>query len=165
MKLLAFYKSIASIGQQSIVFDPSKQPERLSIVCLANGCSDRTEEFAHEAMQQLLAQRPSDQIEARVFSIGQASKENAWNVFVHDVSDHSASYLIMMDGDVQLINPDSLWLLISELETNLHARIAGGNTVKDIGIKWSLNPLHWLSARDHLFSYDQRGSSAVYAVL
>jgi transposase len=80
-----------------------------------------------------------------VIEVERPSKANAWNVFVHQASDQIADYLIFLDGDVQLLGCHALASLISALEDDSRARIAGARTVKHVAGRRSSNPLLPLS--------------------
>lgn len=114
------------------------------IVCVANGCTDRTASVARDCIAEH-ASRLSGIHRARVVEIPIPSKENAWNAFVHELSSREAKYLVFMDGDVRLAHPEVLGNLIRTLESDDHIWIAGGMPVKHLAGKWSCNPLHWIS--------------------
>lgn len=69
------------------------------IAILANGCSDRTVELAQD-----LASRQKNVF---VKEIDRADKANAWNYYVHELSDqcpfHTAHLHVFVDGDVKIL--------------------------------------------------------------
>jgi glycosyltransferase involved in cell wall biosynthesis len=109
--------------------------EGCEIVCLANGCTDGTvrvtrEIFAAAARDGKLPFGTT----ARVEDIEQPGRNNAWNLFVHRLSDRRTGYICFMDADI-LLRPDTLELVFDELETNQHLGAASDCPVKDIAGK------------------------------
>ena len=60
---------------------------------LANACTDRTEMLVREYS----VSHPN----VHLVSIMVSDKANAWNVFVHEVAPHGATYYFFIDGDVR----------------------------------------------------------------
>ena len=60
---------------------------------LANACTDRTEMLVREYS----VSHPN----VHLVSIKVSDKANAWNVFVHEVAPHGATYYFFIDGDVR----------------------------------------------------------------
>jgi len=61
-----------------------------------------------------------------VCELEQASKPHAWNEFVHRLSDPTAEYLILMDADIELVNPGALEALVTMLNQTEHAHAVVG---------------------------------------
>jgi glycosyltransferase involved in cell wall biosynthesis len=99
----------------------------VEILCLANGCSDGTVKIAAECSR-LLA--PS--IDYRVIDLPQPGKSRTWNLFVHDLSDRAADFLILMDADIIFETDDVLDQLLRELLSDQHAQVATDTPVKAI---------------------------------
>jgi len=116
----------------------------VEIVCVANGCTDRTVEVANETICEHEPQFQNAH-HARVEKIDIPSKENAWNEFVHRLSDPEADVFVFMDGDVQLAHSGVLNSLIEPLANDDRLWIAGGMPVKHIAKQRTFNPLHWVS--------------------
>jgi glycosyltransferase involved in cell wall biosynthesis len=93
----------------------------VDVVVLANGCTDRT-------VAQVRAGAPLVP-HLSLAEIDMADKANAWNAYVHDVSEASTpggtDVHFFMDGDVTL-EPDALPLLAAALDAVPDARAAGG---------------------------------------
>lgn len=64
----------------------------LEIFVLANGCTDRTEQW--------VAEYARDHANVRLVSIARGDKAHAWNVYVHDLAPDEPVH-VFMDGDVQ----------------------------------------------------------------
>lgn len=98
--------------------------DRLEIVVVPNGCSDRTAERAAEALRAGAASQPADRFAWRVENLSEAGKVNAWNHFVHRFSDPAADYLFLMDADIRFTHPDTLKNMVLSLEATPHAEVA-----------------------------------------
>jgi hypothetical protein len=70
-----------------------------------------------------------------VCELERAGKPNAWNEFVHRLADQSADYIIMIDADVWLNHPDTLWSLVDTLEKSPGAFFSVGRVLKDVALK------------------------------
>ena len=106
------------------------------ILCVTNGCTDRTPEIVSEVCDQQQATHPQRaSFIARACNIVQRGKNNAWNLFVHQLSRKESDYLILMDGDIVLQDPDTLWNMYRALEINDEAAIATDNPIKDVSLK------------------------------
>lgn len=125
----AIQQTIASIGEQSIIEDG--RAYHLEIICVANGCRDRTAELAGQAIDRLREQRGS-WVTGRVEVVERPSKENAWNEFVHRCSSVDSDFLVFMDGDVKLLNRDSLRSMVEALRASPRAYVCGARTVKHL---------------------------------
>ncbi|MGA0420334.1 MAG: glycosyltransferase family 2 protein, partial [Phycisphaerales bacterium] len=123
--------TIESILEQSIVMNP---PEgwQVEIVCVPNGCTDRTAEVAGESLAALGRHGRASHVATKVVPLATPSKENAWNRFVHDLSARDATHLVFIDGDVRLLHPDTLGNLVTALCANPRAHVAAAETVKHI---------------------------------
>jgi len=130
----AIAETIRSIGEQTLV---AHLPPMWSVevVCVANGCRDRTVQVAEQAFRDLRVARPSPRLEGRVENLERPSKENAWNEFVHRLSRRDADFLIMMDGDVRLLESNSLRSMIDMLCQHPRAHACGATTVKHLHLK------------------------------
>ena len=107
------------------------------LVVIVNGCTDNTAEIARNVVTQFQKnwESPSD---IRVEEIATAGKANAWNEFVHRVSSRKASALVLMDADINIINPNSITSLITTLRDDPVAVVCLGQALKDIELKSSL---------------------------
>ena len=127
----AIATTIASIAEQSLLL---QLPPRWSIelICVPNGCKDRTAQVASEAIARLVERCGNPDIAGRVEVVDRASKENAWNEFVHRISDPRSDVLVMMDGDVRLVHPDTLRNMIDSLRNHPRAYVCGARTIKHL---------------------------------
>jgi glycosyltransferase involved in cell wall biosynthesis len=127
---------LASLLGQSIFARLAALGEGCEVVCLANGCSDRTVEIAGDAFRRSERENPSGPgPSAWVADIPEAGKNNAWNRFVHEFSAREARYLCLMDADIILNQRDTLEILFAELEGNPRLFCASDCPRKDIARK------------------------------
>lgn len=155
--------TIESVLNQSIVKEPPEGWE-VEIVCVPNGCTDRTAEAATRALGRLGGGRDSRSVAGRVEVVERPSKHNAWNEFVHRLSRTDATHLVLMDGDVRLLGERTLESMLRRLLGAPDAYVCGARTVKDIDIPgfrvWSLR--HRISSMASAIrrnDTDQRGEA------
>ena len=112
---------LASLFRQSVFALLGARGEGCEIVCLANGCTDGTIEVADEAMARMLGWHPARSgLKARVATIPEPGRNNAWNRFVHEFSARETRYICLMDADIVFDNPRTLELVLGALEGNPH---------------------------------------------
>ena len=105
--------TLDSLFQQTLFRKLKLRRWKCQIVCLANGCTDRTAAVAAEIFAaQSRGHRYKDAFDARVVELTQRGKVNAWNQFVHSISSREARVLFMMDADILIHRPESLLSLI-----------------------------------------------------
>jgi len=118
--------TLESLFRQTLLKQPNVlDVNAIEILCLANGCNDGTVEVAS-------GYRPSGSpaISYRVVEMPEAGKSRTWNAFVHDLSDRSADFLILMDADIIFEGDDVLEQLIRQLIAEPHAEVATDTPVK-----------------------------------
>jgi glycosyltransferase involved in cell wall biosynthesis len=127
---------LTSLFGQSVFAHLAAQEEGCEIVCLANGCTDRTVEIAEDVVARMGHERPARPgLKARVAIIPEPGRNNAWNRFVHEFSAREARYICLMDADIIFDKPDTLELVLEELETNPHLGGASDWPCKNIARK------------------------------
>lgn len=97
----------------------------IEVLCLANGCNDRTVEMA-----QSCAPAPNSGTSYRVIDLPEPGKSRSWNRFVHDLSDRAADFLIFMDADIIFDSDDVLQQLLRRLLEDPYAEVATDTPVK-----------------------------------
>ncbi len=116
--------TLRSLLEQSLVRELAQSDHRLELVVVPNGCSDLTEQVATETLTAGAAALPAAHFTWRVQSLTEAGKANAWNQYVHQLSDPAADYLFLMDADIQFTHPDTLKNMLLALERDAHASVA-----------------------------------------
>lgn len=125
-------QTISSLSGQTLL-ERTRRGDGIEIIVVPNGCTDRTPIVAGEALQKLLGQHP--QAMARVEAIAEGGKSNAWNQFIHRIAPAGADLFILMDADIELIQPEALENMVSALENNPHAYISTDLPVKHLARK------------------------------
>lgn len=127
---------LESLFQQSLFAELGKRGRRCEIICVTNGCSDRTPEVVAEIFTRQLAQHPdSGSFSSRVINVAQRGKINAWNRFVHCFSARDAKYLFLMDADIFIHPRETLWNMVRTLEQNMEASVSVDLPRKDVEFK------------------------------
>ena len=127
---------LESLFGQTVFGRLSSRGEGCEVVCLANGCTDRTVEVARETIAELKrANRIPPGSSARVEDIRQAGRNNAWNRFVHEFSGRATRYICLMDADILFNRADTMELVVAALENDPRLGAASDTPVKDIALK------------------------------
>jgi len=137
---------LESLFRQSIFGRLEARNEGYQIVCLANGCTDRTVEVARAAMAKI-GMEYLDRLgqSSWVEEIPEPGRNNAWNMFVHEFSAPEARYLCLMDADIVFDQANTLELVVGELERNPHLGGASDCPRKNIAGKARLSHRERLS--------------------
>jgi len=137
--------TLQSLFKQSIFEELYWRGWKLEILCLANGCTDRTVAVAQEVFDAQTHQHACRAtFSARVVELPERGKINAWNRFVHSLSAKKARFLFLMDSDILIHRRETLWNMVRTLEVDAQAHIAVDHPCKDILFK------PWKSPWDHL---------------
>lgn len=158
---------LASLLGQTIFARLAARGEGSEIVCLANGCTDRTVAVAGEVFSRMEREPTACRgLSARVSDIPEAGKNIAWNKFVHELAAPETRYLCFMDADIILDQPDTLELVVGELERNPHRLCASDFPRKDIACKAhpSLRERLSLAGSDMTDSTEGRLNGMLYCI-
>jgi len=119
--------TLESLFNQTIIDDESGglQTDAVEVLVLANGCTDDTADVAMRQPRNL-----ARQVTYSVIEMPEPGKSRTWNRFVHELSDPSADFLILMDADIVFERNDVLEQLLSRLRANVHAQVATDTPVK-----------------------------------
>jgi len=132
----AIASSIKSLFQQTLFAELAGRPSVCEVLCICNGCTDRTALMAAEILDEQQRTHPCGKaFGARVVDLSQRGKLNAWNRFVHDLSAQSARYLFMMDADILLNRRETLSQMLVTLEGDSQAHVAVDHPRKDLAFK------------------------------
>jgi glycosyltransferase involved in cell wall biosynthesis len=157
---------LASLLGQSVFARLAARGEGSEIVCLANGCTDRTVAIAQGAFDRMQRENPVPGLRARVADIPEPGRNNAWNRFVHEFSARETQYICVMDADIIFDRPDTLELVLAELERNPHLGGASDCPVKSVAGKKhpSLRERLSLSASDMTGTIEGKLNGMLYCL-
>lgn len=139
--------TIDSLFQQTIISNHNNRINSVDIIALANGCTDNSVAVAQSACSRNLEQCKLPYVRANVVELLIASKLNAWNTFVHDLTSHDVDYLILMDADIYLDKRDSLENMVFGLESHPECHVVSALGLKDTELKDQRSLLETLSLR------------------
>jgi glycosyltransferase involved in cell wall biosynthesis len=123
--------TIRSLLAQSAFVDAVEAVETWSIIVVANGCTDRTAHVALEALQAVVPHVRTRSLEARVESLVERGKSNAWNEFVHRLAAPDTDIFVLVDSDIEFGHPDTVRNSIKTLRDNENARVVVDLPLKD----------------------------------
>src|SRR5207244_1567057 len=84
-------RTLESVFQQSLFEELSRRGEICEVICVPNGCTDRTAGIAADVFEEQIARHPfSAAFSCRVAEIQEAGRNNTWNAFVHEISNPGA---------------------------------------------------------------------------
>jgi len=118
-------ETLKSLFAQSIFAELERRGWACEIICLANGCTDRTAEVVAKIFEANKGWHAyGDAFSARVVELRESGKINAWNQFVHAFSARDAETLFLLDADILIHCPETLWNMWLVLESDPQAHIA-----------------------------------------
>jgi glycosyltransferase involved in cell wall biosynthesis len=116
---------LETLFAQSLFARLRERGEKCEILCVANGCTDDTVAVAEQTFVSQTRLHPdSAAFTARAINLPQRGKVNAWNQFVHRLSARCARVLFMMDADILIRTPDTLWNMLLTLAERREATVA-----------------------------------------
>lgn len=128
--------TLHSLFEQSLFAELERRGSSCEILCMINGCTDRTPEIAEQIFAQQAAQHPQrNSFTGRVENLKEQGKQNAWNEFVHRRSATESQFLIVMDADISIHRKETLWNLIVALQKDPQLSVAATLPCKDIAFK------------------------------
>jgi glycosyltransferase involved in cell wall biosynthesis len=129
-------RTLESLLQQSLYKRLGEDGGVCEIMVLVNGCTDRTAEVAREFFARELLPHPDrHSITASVVELTERGKLNAWNQFVHRLSSRESGVLFLMDSDIIIHRPDTLWNMLMVLRNDPEAHVATDLPRKDLAFK------------------------------
>jgi glycosyltransferase involved in cell wall biosynthesis len=129
-------RTLNSLFGQSLFEELSARGECCEVLCIPNGCTDRTAEIAAA----VFAEQEKSQPFARAFAGGvrdmrEAGRNHTWNAFVHGLSSPQAEFLFLMDSDILFNRRETLFNMYRALLDNSEACIASDQPIKDVSLK------------------------------
>jgi glycosyltransferase involved in cell wall biosynthesis len=127
---------LESVFQQTLFAELARRGRRCEIICVTNGCTDRTPEVAAEIFGRKSLEHPDAAgFSCRVMNVAERGKINSWNHLVHSFSARESKYLFLMDADILIHPRETLWNMVNALEKNPEASVAVDAPRKDISFK------------------------------
>src|SRR5580700_3731478 len=125
--------TLHSLFEQSIFKELNQRGWKCEILCLANGCTDRTADVAAGIFERQMHDHPDHAaMRALVVELRARGKINAWNQFVHALSAREAQFLFLMDSDILIHRRETLWNMLRALEGDARAHIAVDRPCKHV---------------------------------
>jgi hypothetical protein len=125
-----------SLFEQSLFAELARRSHSCEIVCLANGCTDRTTSVVARIFERQQERHPQrENLLTRVIDIEERGKLNAWNQFVHSISAREARFLFLADADIVLPHRETLWNMLKTLEAEAQASVAVDSPRKEISLE------------------------------
>src|ERR1043165_7196458 len=129
-------RTLESLFNQSLFKELSGRGEYCEILCIPNGCTDRTAEIASTVFtEQTHAHAFADVFACRVHDTTEAGRNHTWNSFVHRLAHPEAEFLFLMDSDILFARPETLFNMYRTLLQNPQADVAGDLPTKDVSLK------------------------------
>jgi glycosyltransferase involved in cell wall biosynthesis len=128
--------TLESLFRQSLFAELLGRKRVCELICVANGCTDRTAAVAAEVFARQSREHPAREgFRCRVEELAKRGKVNAWNQFVHSLSSREARFLFLMDADIRIAPPETLWNMLLALEADGDANVTVDRPCKDISLK------------------------------
>jgi glycosyltransferase involved in cell wall biosynthesis len=130
----AIEAALQSLWGQTIFAEIARRGLRSEILCLANGCTDRTVQIARNFFDSLQDDPRASSVSCRVIEVHERGKNNSWNLFTHSFSALNASALFLMDADIVIQGEETFWNMYCALERDSTASVAVDRPLKDIAL-------------------------------
>jgi len=129
-------RTLESVFDQSLFAELSSRGETCEVLCIPNGCMDRTAQIAEEVFAEQKKSHPAaDAFICRVDNIREAGRNHTWNAFVHELSHREAEFLFLMDSDILFNRRETLFNMYRALLNNSQPHIASDQPIKDVSLK------------------------------
>ncbi len=122
---------IDSLFQQTLINVLRNDIEGIELVVLANGCTDRSIPNAQQAIDENIKNAKLKYVTARVVELPKG-RQPAWNWFVHELVGDNVKYVLFMDADILLTDPEAIMRMIDGLEHNPEKHVATGLGYKHV---------------------------------
>lgn len=129
-------RTLSSLFGQSLFAELSERGEQCEIICIPNGCTDRTATVAAAVFAEQRRWHPyAHTFTCRVVEMREAGRNHTWNAFVHSLAHPEAEFFFIMDSDILFHAPGTLFNMYKTLLENTEAHIATDRQIKDIALK------------------------------
>jgi hypothetical protein len=128
--------ALTSLFKQSLFGELSKRNLTCEIICVL-GEQRNQETAAVEAIfqAQVNGHEHRNAFQCHMIRAPEQNRSAAWNAFVHSSSEASSKFLLLIDGDLVIHKPDTLWNMLCTLGDNRDAVVAVDEPVKDLAFK------------------------------
>jgi Glycosyl transferase family 2 len=127
---------LRSLFRQTLFDELERRDATCEILCVLNGCTDRTAEVAREFLDVEEKWHPDHTtFSCRVVNLPERGKTKAWNQFVHHLSAREARFLFMMDADILIHEEETLRSMLLALEKDPGANVSTDRPRKDLEFK------------------------------
>jgi len=127
--------TLRSLFEQSIFQKVVERGDKIEFICVPNGCSDDTAQVAADCFAQDVPAGLEGGLTCVVKELQAPGKVNAWNEYIHRLADATADYFFLVDADISLCTPDTLWNMLRALEENPVAQVATDQPLKHVLFK------------------------------
>jgi glycosyltransferase involved in cell wall biosynthesis len=129
-------RTLESLFQQSLFAELSRRGESCEVLCIPNGCTDRTAEITATVFREQESSHPfNNAIIYRLCECKEAGRNHTWNRFIHELSHPEVEFLFLMDSDILFDRPDTLFNMYRTLLDDTEASIVSDQPIKDISLK------------------------------
>lgn len=115
------------------------------IIVVPNGCTDTTAAVAISTLESLVSAKPLGNVQWKVYEVVEVGKSNSWNVFVHDLSNKSADYMLMIDADIMFGERETIENTLAAMLHNPQVKVVVDQPLKDVVRKSKLSVIERLS--------------------
>ena len=116
---------LRSLASQTLI---AQNDVALTIYVVANGCTDRTVEFAREAAAELDDRWNG---KAEILDWEAAGKSRSWNRFIHEILPSDVTRLIALDADIEFVDDSVLALMVNLMRDTPSLHVVSGAPIKD----------------------------------
>jgi hypothetical protein len=128
--------ALTSLFKQSLFAELSKRNLTCEIICVLEEARNTAKSTVEAVFQtQVNSHEHRNNFACHMISIPERKRSVAWNAFVHSSSEASSKFLFLIDGDVVLHHPDTLWHMLCALLDKRDTVIAVDEPVKDLAFK------------------------------
>jgi len=129
-------RTLESLFGQSLFEELFQHGESCEVICIPNGCTDRTAQIATAVFAEQVAVHPYRAAFNCIVSESQtAGRNHTWNTFVHELSCPAAKFLFLMDSDILFDRPETMFNMVQALEQDERASIASDQPIKNVALK------------------------------
>lgn len=128
--------TLRSLCKQDVIREQCDGINAVEIVILVNASTDRTAAVARDTLQEELgALGDPEHVQVKVVETPEGGLARSINKITHELSDPDADYLIKMDCDIEIVEPDVIRKLVARLVDDPKAAIASPSCVKHTAYK------------------------------